>query len=181
MSPPIRMKMAIVSRVKIMANLNISERRIPQDGRINVRVGSKVIDLRVSVIPTIYGEKVVMRILDKSSLMLDMKDLGFEENALRRFIQAIEQPYGIVLVTGPTGSGKSTTLYSALSRLNTKEVQIITAEDPVEYNLKGINQVQINEDIGFTFAKALRSFLRQSPNIIMVGEIRDTETAEIAV
>lgn len=181
LSPPLRMKAAIVSRVKIMASLNISERRIPQDGRINVRVGKKVIDLRVSIVPTLFGEKVVMRILDKSSLMLDMRDLGFEEDSLRKFIEAIEQPYGIVLVTGPTGSGKSTTLYSALSRLNTKEVQIITAEDPVEYNLKGINQVQVNEDIGFTFAVALRSFLRQSPNIIMVGEIRDTETAEIAV
>ena len=181
MAPPLRMKLAIMSRVKIMASLNISERRIPQDGRINVRVGRKVIDLRVSIIPTLYGEKVVMRILDKSSLMLDMKDLGFEEEPLRKFINAIEQPYGIVLVTGPTGSGKSTTLYSALSRLNTKEVQIITAEDPIEYNLKGINQVQVNEEIGFTFAYALRAFLRQSPNIVMVGEIRDSETAEIAV
>jgi type IV pilus assembly protein PilB len=181
MSPPMRMKAAIVSRVKIMSSLNISERRIPQDGRINVRVGEKLIDLRVSIVPTIFGEKVVMRILDKSSLMLDMRDLGFEEDSLRKFINAIEQPYGIVLVTGPTGSGKSTTLYSALNRLNTKEVQILTAEDPIEYNLKGINQVQVNEEIGFTFAEALRSFLRQSPNIIMVGEIRDTETAEIAV
>jgi type IV pilus assembly protein PilB len=181
MSPPLRMKTSIVSRVKIMASLNISERRIPQDGRINVRVGEKVVDLRVSIVPTVFGEKVVMRILDKSALMLDMKDLGFEEDSLRKFIQAIEQPYGIVLVTGPTGSGKSTTLYSALSRLNTNEVQIITAEDPIEYNLKGINQVQVNEDIGFTFAFALRAFLRQSPNIIMVGEIRDNETAEIAV
>lgn len=181
MSPPLRMKAAIVSRVKIMASLDISERRIPQDGRINVRVGEKLIDLRVSIVPTVYGEKVVMRILDKSALMLDMKDLGFEEDSLRKFIQAIEQPYGIVLVTGPTGSGKSTTLYSALSRLNTNEVQIITAEDPIEYNLKGINQVQVNEEIGFTFASALRAFLRQSPNIIMVGEIRDNETAEIAV
>jgi type IV pilus assembly protein PilB len=181
MSPPLRMKAAIVSRVKIMSSLDISERRIPQDGRINVRVGEKTIDLRVSIVPTIFGEKVVMRILDKSALMLDMKDLGFEEDSLRKFIQAIEQPYGIVLVTGPTGSGKSTTLYSALSRLNTNEVQIITAEDPIEYNLRGINQVQVNEDIGFTFASALRAFLRQSPNIIMVGEIRDNETAEIAV
>jgi type IV pilus assembly protein PilB len=181
MSPPLRMKTSIVSRVKIMASLNISERRIPQDGRINVRVGEKIVDLRVSIVPTVFGEKVVMRILDKSALMLDMKDLGFEEDSLRKFIQAIEQPYGIVLVTGPTGSGKSTTLYSALSRLNTNEVQIITAEDPIEYNLKGINQVQVNEDIGFTFAFALRAFLRQSPNIIMVGEIRDNETAEIAV
>ncbi len=181
MSPPIRMKGAMVSRVKIMSGLDISERRIPQDGRINVRVGEKVIDLRVSIVPTLFGEKVVMRILDKSALMLDMKDLGFAEDSLREFINAIEQPYGIVLVTGPTGSGKSTTLYSALSRLNTNEVQIITAEDPVEYNLKGIIQVQVNEDIGFTFSTALRAFLRQSPNIIMIGEIRDTETAEIAV
>jgi type IV pilus assembly protein PilB len=175
------MKAAIVSRVKIMSSLDISERRIPQDGRINVRVGEKLIDLRVSIVPTVFGEKVVMRILDQSALMLDMKDLGFEEDSLRKFIQAIEQPYGIVLVTGPTGSGKSTTLYSALSRLNTNEVQIITAEDPIEYNLKGINQVQVNDEIGFTFAFALRAFLRQSPNIIMVGEIRDDETAEIAV
>ncbi len=181
MSPPLRMKAAICSRIKIMSSLDISERRIPQDGRINVRVGKKLIDLRVSIVPTIFGEKVVMRILDKSALMLDMKDLGFEEDSLRKFIEAIDQPYGIVLVTGPTGSGKSTTLYSALSRLNTNEVQIITAEDPIEYNLKGINQVQVNEEIGFTFAAALRAFLRQSPNIIMVGEIRDNETAEIAV
>ena len=181
MTPPYRLRGAIASRVKIMAALDISERRIPQDGRIKVRVRDKLIDLRVSVVPTLFGEKIVMRILDQSSLMLDMTDLGFEEDSLRRFLRAIEQPLGVVLVTGPTGSGKSTTLYSALSRLNTAEVHILTVEDPIEYNLKGINQVQVNEEIGLTFASALRAFLRQSPNIIMVGEIRDSETAEIAV
>lgn len=181
LSPPYRLKGAITSRVKIMASLDIAERRIPQDGRIKVKVGQKTIDLRVSVVPTLYGEKVVMRILDKSGLMLDMTDLGFEEDALKIFLKAIDLPYGIILVTGPTGSGKSTTLYSALSRLNTPDVHILTVEDPVEYNLRGINQVQANEEIGLTFAFALRAFLRQSPNIIMVGEIRDSETAEIAV
>ncbi|TET43938.1 type IV-A pilus assembly ATPase PilB [candidate division TA06 bacterium] len=181
LSPPYRLKGAIISRIKIMATLNIAERRIPQDGRIKVKVGQKMIDLRVSIVPTLYGEKVVMRILDKSALMLDMTDLGFEEEALKVFLKAIELPYGIILVTGPTGSGKSTTLYSALSRLNTPNVHILTVEDPVEYNLRGINQVQVNDEIGLTFAFALRAFLRQSPNIIMVGEIRDSETAEIAV
>jgi len=181
LSPPYRLKGAVTSRVKIMANLDIAERRIPQDGRIKVKVGRKTIDLRVSIVPTLYGEKVVMRILDKSGLMLDMMDLGFEENDLKVFLKALEQPYGIMLVTGPTGSGKSTTLYSALSRLNTPNVHILTVEDPVEYNLRGINQVQANEEIGLTFATALRAFLRQSPNVIMVGEIRDSETAEIAV
>ena len=181
LSPPYRLKGAIISRVKIMATLDIAERRIPQDGRIRVKVGAKTVDLRVSVVPTLYGEKVVMRILDKSGLMLDMTDLGFEDDALKTFLKAIELPYGIILVTGPTGSGKSTTLYSALSRLNTPNVHILTVEDPVEYNLTGINQVQANEEIGLTFAFALRAFLRQSPNIIMVGEIRDSETAEIAV
>jgi type IV pilus assembly protein PilB len=181
LSPPYRLKGAITSRVKIMANLDIAERRVPQDGRIKVKVGAKTVDLRVSVVPTLYGEKVVMRILDKSGLMLDMTDLGFEEDSLKYFLKAIDQPYGIVLVTGPTGSGKSTTLYSALSRLNTPNVHILTVEDPVEYNLRGINQVQVNEEIGLTFASALRAFLRQSPNIIMVGEIRDSDTAEIAV
>ena len=181
LSPPYRLKGAITSRIKIMATLNIAERRIPQDGRIKVKVGQKMIDLRVSIVPTLYGEKVVMRILDKSALMLDMTDLGFEEEALKVFLKAIELPYGIILVTGPTGSGKSTTLYSALSRLNTPNVHILTVEDPVEYNLRGINQVQVNDEIGLTFAFALRAFLRQSPNIIMVGEIRDSETAEIAV
>jgi type IV pilus assembly protein PilB len=181
LSPPYRLKGAITSRVKIMANLDIAERRVPQDGRIRVKVGQKAIDLRVSIVPTLYGEKVVMRILDKSGLMLDMTDLGFEESDLKVFLKAIEQPFGIILVTGPTGSGKSTTLYSALSRLNTPNVHILTVEDPVEYNLRGINQVQVNEDIGLSFATALRAFLRQSPNIIMVGEIRDSETAEIAI
>ncbi len=181
LSPPYRLKGAMISRIKIMATLNIAERRIPQDGRIRVKVGAKTIDLRVSIVPTLYGEKVVMRILDKSALMLDMTDLGFEEEALKVFLKAIELPYGIILVTGPTGSGKSTTLYSALSRLNTPNVHILTVEDPVEYNLRGINQVQVNDEIGLTFAFALRAFLRQSPNIIMVGEIRDSETAEIAV
>lgn len=181
LSPPYRLKGAVTSRVKIMANLDIAERRIPQDGRIKVKVGQKTIDLRVSIVPTLYGEKVVMRILDKSGLMLDMTDLGFEQDDLKVFLKAIEQPYGIILVTGPTGSGKSTTLYSALSRLNTPDVHILTVEDPVEYNLRGINQVQTNEEIGLTFASALRAFLRQSPNIIMVGEIRDSETADIAV
>jgi type IV pilus assembly protein PilB len=181
LSPPYRLKGAIISRIKIMATLDIAERRIPQDGRIKVKVGQKTVDLRVSIVPTLYGEKVVMRILDKSGLMLDMTDLGFEETDLKVFLKAIEQPYGIILVTGPTGSGKSTTLYSALSRLNTPSVHILTVEDPVEYNLKGINQVQVNEEIGLSFASALRAFLRQSPNIIMVGEIRDTETSEIAI
>ncbi len=181
MSPPYRLKGAITTRVKVMASLDIAERRVPQDGRIKVRVAEKVIDLRVSVVPTLYGEKVVMRILDQSSLMLDMTDLGFEEDTLERFLTAIESPYGIVLVTGPTGSGKSTTLYSALNRLNNTSVHILTVEEPVEYNLRGINQVQVNEEIGLTFANSLRAFLRQSPDIIMVGEIRDTETAEIAV
>jgi type IV pilus assembly protein PilB len=181
MVPPQRLKGAIVSRLKIMANLDIAERRIPQDGRIKLKVRGKMIDLRVSIIPTIFGEKVVMRILDQSGLMVNMNDLGFEEEPLRRFHLALEETHGILLVTGPTGSGKSTTLYSALSRLNTPNVHILTVEDPIEYNLKGINQVQVHEDIGLSFAGALRAFLRQSPNIIMVGEIRDTETAEIAI
>lgn len=182
MSPPFRLKDAIISRVKIMTGtMDIAERRVPQDGRIKVVVKNKLVDLRVSIIPTLYGEKCVMRILDKSALMLDMQDLGFGEEDLRRFETAISKPYGIVLVTGPTGSGKSTTLYSALNKLNREDVHILTVEEPVEYNLKGINQVQVNEEIGLTFAAALRAFLRQSPNIIMVGEIRDSETAEIAI
>ncbi len=181
-SPSYRLKDAITSRIKIMTGtMDIAERRVPQDGRIKVKVRDKVIDLRVSIIPTLYGEKCVMRILDKSALMLDMADLGFEKEDLDRLLKAIAKPYGIVLVTGPTGSGKSTTLYSALNRLNTEGVHILTVEDPVEYNLMGVNQVQVNEDIGLNFSAALRAFLRQSPNIIMVGEIRDTQTAEIAV
>ena len=180
--PPYSLKNAIVSRIKIMTGtMDVAERRVPQDGRIRIKVDGKPIDLRVSIIPTIYGEKVVMRILDKSSLMLDMTQLGFEPDNLQKFIEAIEKPFGLVLVTGPTGSGKSTTLYSALARLNKPEIQILTVEDPVEYNIKGINQVQVNEEIGFDFSMALRAFLRQSPNVILVGEIRDSETASIAI
>jgi type IV pilus assembly protein PilB len=182
MKPPIKLKAALISRVKIMSQLDIAERRLPQDGRIKLRLpGSKEMDFRVSVLPTIFGEKIVLRLLDKSSLQLDMTKLGFGEDQLRHFKDAIEKPFGMVLVTGPTGSGKTTTLYSALSELNQMSENISTCEDPVEYNLLGINQVQINEEIGLSFASALRAFLRQDPDIIMVGEIRDFETAEIAV
>jgi len=181
MSPPFRMKAAIISRLKIMADLDIAERRIPQDGRIKLRLLGRSIDLRVSSLPTIYGEKVVMRILDKGNLNIDLNKLGFQESALKEFSHAIAQPYGMVLVTGPTGSGKTTTLYSALSKINQPEVNIMTSEDPVEYNLEGINQVLVNEAVGLTFSAALRAFLRQDPNIIMVGEIRDLETGSIAV
>ncbi|HEX6789959.1 MAG TPA: type IV-A pilus assembly ATPase PilB [Candidatus Krumholzibacteria bacterium] len=180
MSPPFKMKNAITSRLKIMAELDIAEKRIPQDGRIKVRMHGKPIDLRVSTLPTIFGEKVVMRILDQSNLQIDLQKLGFHPSALARFLNAIESPYGMVLVTGPTGSGKSTTLYSALSKINKVHSNIMTAEDPVEYNLQGINQVNVHEDIGLTFSAALKSFLRQDPNIIMVGEIRDLDTAGIA-
>ncbi len=179
---PTKIKNAIISRVKIMAHLDISERRLPQDGRIKLKFGNKKeVDFRVSTLPTLYGEKVVLRILDKSSLQLDMAKLGFDQKPLEDFLDAIEKPYGMILVTGPTGSGKTTTLYSALQRINKPGVNIMTAEDPVEYNFFGINQVQMKEEIGLTFAAALRSFLRQDPDIIMVGEIRDFETAEIAV
>jgi len=181
MQPPVKLKAALSSRIKIMADLDIAERRLPQDGRIKIKVRNKTVDLRVSTLPTLYGEKIVMRILDKSSLMLDLTKLGFEERALKEFEEAIHSPYGMVLVTGPTGSGKTTTLYSALNTVNKVDVNIMTAEDPVEYNLPGINQVQVKEEIGLTFASALRSFLRQDPDIIMVGEIRDLETAEIAI
>ncbi len=182
MKPPMRHKNAIVSRIKIMSRLDISERRLPQDGRIKLNIGKgRDIDLRVSVTPMLHGEKVVMRLLDKSSLQLDMTKLGFEEEPLGHFKDAIHKPFGMVLVTGPTGSGKTTTLYSALSELNAPDVNISTVEDPIEYNLYGINQLQVHEEIGLTFAAALRSFLRQDPDIIMVGEIRDFETAEIAV
>ena len=181
MQPPVKLKAALSSRIKIMADLDIAERRLPQDGRIKIKIRNKTVDLRVSTLPTLYGEKIVMRILDKSSLMLDLTKLGFEEKALKDFEKAIRSPYGMVLVTGPTGSGKTTTLYSALSTVNRVDVNIMTVEDPVEYNLPGINQVQVKEEIGLTFASALRSFLRQDPDIIMVGEIRDLETAEIAV
>ncbi len=178
---PFRYRAAIVSRVKIMADLDISERRLPQDGRIKVKIGERAVDLRVSVLPTIFGEKVVMRILDPKSLMVDLTKLGMEEEALKYFETAINQPYGIILVTGPTGSGKTTSLYSALKTINTTDVNIMTAEDPVEFNFDGINQVLVKTDIGLTFAAALRSFLRQDPDIILVGEIRDGETAEIAI
>ncbi|HEV8239364.1 MAG TPA: type IV-A pilus assembly ATPase PilB [Thermoanaerobaculia bacterium] len=185
MHPPLRLREAITSRCKIMARLDIAEKRMPQDGRIKIktRISGKVKDLdyRVSVLPTIFGEKIVMRLLDKANLMLDLTRLGFEAESLRKFEQAILKPYGMVLVTGPTGSGKTNTLYSALQRINTPEVNIITAEDPVEFNLAGINQVQMKEQIGLNFAASLRSFLRQDPNIILVGEIRDFETAEVAI
>jgi type IV pilus assembly protein PilB len=182
MKPPIKLKNAIASRLKIMSSLNIAERRLPQDGRIKLKMGkNREMDYRVSVLPTLFGEKVVMRLLDKSNLQLDMTRLGFEEGALKAFLSAIHQPWGMVLVTGPTGSGKTTTLYSALSDLNKTSDNISTAEDPVEFNLAGINQVQMHEEIGLNFAAALRSFLRQDPDIIMVGEIRDYETAEIAI
>ncbi len=182
MKPPMKLKNAIVSRIKIMSQLDIAERRLPQDGRIKLKLSkNKEMDYRVSVLPTLFGEKVVLRLLDKSNLQLDMTKLGFEESALKHFMGAIHKPWGIVLVTGPTGSGKTTTLYSALSELNKISENISTAEDPVEFNLMGINQVQMHEDIGLNFAASLRSFLRQDPDIIMVGEIRDYETAEIAV
>ncbi len=181
MAPPFKFKAAILSRLKIMAELDIAERRVPQDGRIKIKVMNRTIDLRVSSLPTIFGEKIVMRILDKTNLNIDLEKLGFEPGSFKAFTSAIANPYGMVLVTGPTGSGKTTTLYSALSRVNTPEVNIMTAEDPVEYNLDGINQVLVHEDIGLTFSAALKAFLRQDPNIIMVGEIRDIDTASIAV
>jgi type IV pilus assembly protein PilB len=180
-SPPLRMKAATTSRLKILADLNIAERRVPQDGRIKMKMGERVIDFRVSTLPTLFGEKIVLRILDKGSLTLDLEKLGFPDFSLKHFIRGIEAPYGIVLVTGPTGSGKTTTLYSALTRLNQPGVNIMTAEDPVEYNLKGVNQVQVQEEIGLGFPEALRAFLRQDPNIVMVGEIRDLETGSIAI
>ncbi|MEZ5358746.1 MAG: type IV-A pilus assembly ATPase PilB [Candidatus Zixiibacteriota bacterium] len=178
---PFKYRAAIISRIKIMSDLDISERRLPQDGRIKIKLDNRTVDLRVSVLPTIFGEKVVMRILDPNALMVDMTKLGFTENALARFQKAIHLPYGIILVTGPTGSGKTTTLYSALKQINTEDINIMTAEDPVEFNFDGINQVAVKSDIGLTFAAALRSFLRQDPDVIMVGEIRDGETAEIAI
>jgi type IV pilus assembly protein PilB len=180
MSPPFKLKASMISRIKIMAELDIAERRIPQDGRIKIRVADRTVDLRVSTLPTIFGEKVVMRILDRSNLRIELAEFGLGEKAFKDIVRAIDSPYGMVLVTGPTGSGKTTTLYSALSRINVPGVNIMTAEDPVEYNIEGINQVQINEAIGLTFAAALRAFLRQDPNIIMVGEIRDLDTASIA-
>lgn len=185
MNPPLKLKDAITSRVKIMSKLDISEKRLPQDGRIMLRVSlggrKKQLDYRVSTLPTLFGEKIVLRLLDKDTLRLDMTKLGFEPESLTKFEKAILKPYGMVLVTGPTGSGKTNTLYSSISRLNTPDTNIMTAEDPVEFQLAGINQVQMKESIGLNFAAALRSFLRQDPNIILVGEIRDFETAEIAV
>jgi len=172
---------AVTSRFKIMAKLNIAEKRLPQDGRIRIKTGGKDIDLRVSTLPTVYGEKTVMRILDRSSVKVNLNDLGFEASDLEKYTKAITSPYGMVLVTGPTGSGKTTTLYASLNKINKEDVNIMTAEDPVEYNIEGINQVHIKEEIGLTFAEALRSFLRQDPDVIMVGEIRDTETAEISI
>jgi len=185
MHPPMKLKDAITSRLKIMAKLDISERRLPQDGRIKIKMKlqgkTKEMDYRVSVLPTLFGEKIVMRLLDKDNLVLDMTRLGFEPESLAKFERQILRPYGMVLVTGPTGSGKTNTLYSSIARVNTPETNIMTAEDPVEFNLHGINQVQMKEQIGLNFATALRAFLRQDPNIILVGEIRDFETAEIAV
>ena len=181
MKPPMKLKNALISRVKIMSRLDIAERRLPQDGRIKLKTKGKEMDFRVSVLPTLFGEKVVLRLLDKSNLQLDMTKLGFEVKQLANFKDAIYKPFGMVLVTGPTGSGKTTTLYSALSELNKTTENISTAEDPVEFNLGGINQVQIHEAIGLSFAACLRSFLRQDPDIIMVGEVRDFETAEISI
>lgn len=181
MRPPIKMKAALTSRIKILAQLNIAERRVPQDGRIKLKVAQRVIDFRVSTLPVLFGEKIVLRILDKGNLTLDLKTFGFEPKAEADLMSAILNPYGMVLVTGPTGSGKTTTLYSALQQINTIDTNIMTAEDPVEYNLMGINQVQVRADIGLTFASALRAFLRQDPNIIMIGEIRDLETGGIAI
>src|ERR1041385_3195293 len=181
MKPPLRLKGAIISRVKILSMLNIAERRIPQDGRLKLKMGNRVIDFRVSTLPCLFGEKIVLRILDKGNLTLDLTTFGFEPKAEGELLHAITNPYGMVLVTGPTGSGKTTTLYSALQRINTVETNIMTAEDPVEYNLHGINQVQVRNEIGLSFAAALRAFLRQDPNVIMMGEIRDLETAGIAI
>jgi type IV pilus assembly protein PilB len=185
MQPPVKLRDAIISRIKIMAKLDISEKRLPQDGRIMIRMihknRKKQLDFRVSILPTLHGEKIVMRLLDKENLRLDMTRLGFEKEALEKFQRAIFKPYGMVLVTGPTGSGKTNTLYSSIAQLNKPDINIMTAEDPVEFQLPGINQVQMKEQIGLNFAAALRSFLRQDPNIIMVGEIRDFETAEIAI
>jgi len=185
MHPPLKMRDALISRIKIMSKLDISEKRLPQDGRIKIRMKvdsrSRELDFRVSTLPTLFGEKVVLRLLDKEKLMLDMTNLGFEPDSLVKFQRNIAKPYGMVLVTGPTGSGKTNTLYSALQSLNTIDTNIMTAEDPVEFNLPGVNQVQMKEQIGLNFAAALRSFLRQDPNIILVGEVRDFETAEIAI
>jgi type IV pilus assembly protein PilB len=180
-SPPLRMKNPITSRLKLMAELDIAEKRVPQDGRIKILIQNRKIDLRVSTLPVIYGEKIVMRILDQSNLNVNLETFGFQPEALKRFMHAIKSPYGMVLVTGPTGSGKTTTLYSAISKINSIDTNIMTAEDPVEYNLPGINQVNVHEEIGLSFSAALKAFLRQDPNIVMVGEIRDLDTGAIAV
>ena len=181
MKPPMKMKAALISRIKILADLNIAERRVPQDGRIKLKMKNKVVDFRVSVLPVIFGEKIVLRILDKGNLTFDLTTFGFEPKAEKDFMWAISRPYGMVLVTGPTGSGKTTTLYSALSQINTIDTNIMTVEDPVEFNLYGINQVLVRTQVGMTFAAALKAFLRQDPNIIMLGEIRDLETGGIAI
>ena len=180
-SPPRRFSAAVISRIKIMASLDIAERRLPQDGRIKLRIQGKEIDLRVSTVPTMHGESVVMRILDKSGTALDFATLGFDADVLQRFLDVLMQPHGILLVTGPTGSGKTTTLYTALGKLNNPDIKILTVEDPVEYQMEGINQIQVKPQIGLTFANALRSIVRQDPDVIMIGEIRDLETAQIAV
>ncbi|MBI5755505.1 MAG: type IV-A pilus assembly ATPase PilB [Nitrospirae bacterium] len=181
MNPPMKLRAALTSRLKIMAELDIAERRLPQDGRIKLKMKNREIDLRVSTLPCLFGEKVVLRILDKGALSFDLRKLGFEQKAMDDLMKAVHAPYGMVLVTGPTGSGKSTTLYAALQQINEIGINIMTAEDPVEYNLYGVNQVQMKEEIGLNFAAALRSFLRQDPDVVLVGEIRDYETAEIAV
>jgi type IV pilus assembly protein PilB len=181
MKPPVKMKAALISRFKIMSALNIAERRVPQDGRIKLKVGQKVIDFRVSTCPTIFGEKVVLRILDKGNLTLDLEKFGIEKQAEKDLMEAVQNPYGMVLVTGPTGSGKTTTLYSCIAKVNDIDTNIMTAEDPVEYNMYGVNQVLVRNEVGMTFAAALKAFLRQDPNIIMVGEIRDLETGGIAI
>jgi type IV pilus assembly protein PilB len=181
LSPPKRHEAAIISRIKIMANLDIAERRAPQDGRIKLRYGSREIDFRVSILPAIFGEKAVLRILDREALQLDLGKLGFDQRTYEQFNDAIHQPYGMVLITGPTGSGKTTTLYSAIATINSPEHNIMTAEDPVEYNLRGVNQIQVNDGVGRSFAQVLRSFLRQDPDVILVGETRDLETAQISI
>jgi len=180
-SPPRRLSAAVISRIKIMANLDIAERRLPQDGRIKLRIKGRELDLRVSTVPTMHGESVVMRILDKGGVALDFKRLGFDDHSLKIFLDVLTQPHGIVLVTGPTGSGKTTTLYTALGMLNKPDIKILTVEDPVEYQMEGVNQIQVKPQIGLTFANALRSIVRQDPDVIMIGEIRDLETAQIAV
>jgi type IV pilus assembly protein PilB len=181
LAPPKHLEAAVISRLKIMSNLDISERRVPQDGRLKLRANARDIDFRVSTLPTMFGEKAVLRILDRDALKLDLTQLGFDAHELERFDAAIHQPYGLVLITGPTGSGKTTTLYSAIHTINSPAINIVTAEDPIEYNLKGVNQVQVNETAGRTFASVLRSFLRQDPDVILVGETRDLDTAQIAI